>query len=267
MSQPDLARISVADFIERFRPEMVPLSSTFSYFFAGVPLSEDDVKEYLEDPIAALPPLVVRALPKSHVILVPFLEKSNGKEKRHGQNPPGSREFILLEKPADGKACTHLHYRNHNGADLIFAVKGMDLADYHYYFFHQLGVLAESTLKEETRIEYHAMLGDELGAHVHGEVDESSWHHKQALRRRSSKVRRDTKAFGDYARQSFIDTLTLYLHGICCDIDVETGPRQLPSRILRKRLMWMESLFPPPGGYAVFPEELDSGPPANAERA
>ena len=45
------------------------------------------------------------------------------------------------------------------------------------------------------------------------------------------------KAFRAYARQSFIDTLTLYLHGICCDIDVDTGPRQLPSRYLRKRLL------------------------------
>ena len=59
---------------------------------------------------------------------------------------------------------------------------------------------------------------------------------KQALLRRQTNIRKETKVFRDYARQSFIDTLTLYLHGICCDIDVETGPRQLPSRHLRKRL-------------------------------
>ena len=58
------------------------------------------------------------------------------------------------------------------------------------------------------------------------------------------------------ARQSFVDTLTLYLHGICCDIDVDTGPRQLPSRYLRKRLVLLEEVYPPPKGYAVFPEEL-----------
>ena len=38
--------------------------------------------------------------------------------------------------------------------------------------------------------------------------------------------------------------MTLYLHGLCCDIDVETGPRQLPSRHLRKRLEALKSLFP-----------------------
>jgi hypothetical protein len=93
---------------------------------------------------------------------------------------------------------------------------------------------------------------------VHGEVDEESWHMKQALLRRQSNVRKETKAFRDYARQSFIDTLTLYLHGICCDIDVETGPRQLQSRYLRKRLSLLYELFPPPEGYAVFPEHQTS---------
>jgi hypothetical protein len=65
-----------------------------------------------------------------------------------------------------------------------------------------------------------------------------------------------TKALREYARQSFIDTLTLYLHGICCDLDVDTGPRQLASRHLRKRLDMLAAAFPPPKGYAVFPEDL-----------
>ena len=51
--------------------------------------------------------------------------------------------------------------------------------------------------------------------------------------------------------------MTLYLHGICCDIDVEPGPRQLPSRHLRKRLNFFKTLYPPPDGYAVFPEDDD----------
>ena len=86
---------------------------------------------------------------------------------------------------------------------------------------------------------------------------ETEWQRKQALLRRDSKVRRDSKAFLDYARYSFVDTLTLYLHGICCDIDVETGPRQIPSRHLKRRLRLLHSMFPPPSGYAVFPEELE----------
>jgi len=37
---------------------------------------------------------------------------------------------------------------------------------------------------------------------------------------------------------------------------VETGPRQMPSRYLRKRLELLASLYPPPEGYTVFPEQL-----------
>lgn len=271
MSQPDVVRIRVADFLERFRAEMVPLNSRFSYFFAGLPLSEDDVKEYLEEPIAALPPSVLTSLPKLHVVLVPFLErengKANGKQKRHGTAAPGSFEWIALEKPPEAKQISDLRFLNALGADLLFAVKDVDMADYHYFFYRQVATLAEGALDDSARVAYHAMLGDELSASAHGEVDEASWHAKQGLRRRGKSIRRDTKAFTEYARLSLIDTLTLYLHGICCDIDVETGPRQLPSRFLRKRLIWFESIFPPPDGYAVFPEELDKAPERTAAPA
>ena len=79
---------------------------------------------------------------------------------------------------------------------------------------------------------------------------------KQTLRRSKTGVRRESKAFQIYSRQSFVDTLTLFLHGICCDIDVETGPRQLASRHMRKRLELLRKFYPPPKGYAVFPEDL-----------
>jgi hypothetical protein len=111
--------------------------------------------------------------------------------------------------------------------------------------------------------DYQGLLQDELKSRMHGEVDDLSWQRKQDLLRRNSssrlkpRVKRDGKAFREYARQSFIDTMTLYLHGICCDIDVEPGPRQLPSPRLRKRLKLLQGLFPPPEGYAVFPEEVD----------
>ena len=100
------------------------------------------------------------------------------------------------------------------------------------------------------------MIREELGAEVHGEVDERSWRLKQSLIRRQTNTRKETKLFQDYARQAFEDTLTLFLHGICCDIDVETGPRQMPSRYLRRRLELLSELYPPPKGYAVLPEQL-----------
>jgi hypothetical protein len=38
---------------------------------------------------------------------------------------------------------------------------------------------------------------------------------------------------------------------------VEPGPRQLPSRHLRRRLKLLQQMLPAPKGYAVSPEELD----------
>src|SRR5271167_551487 len=90
-AQFDLSKLSVRQFAERFRGEMIPLSSTFSYFCANGPMSEEDLKEYLEEPVAALPPSVTSVLPKISILLVPYLERANG---RQGSKP----ETRKLEK-------------------------------------------------------------------------------------------------------------------------------------------------------------------------
>ena len=43
-AQLDLSKLSVRQFAERFRGDMIPLSNTFSYFCASVPMSEEDLK-------------------------------------------------------------------------------------------------------------------------------------------------------------------------------------------------------------------------------
>ncbi len=108
---------------------------------------------------------------------------------------------------------------------LVFALKDQDVSEYHYRFYHILATLAGDLVVRRGAVAvFQRLLREELRAGVHGEVDEESWQLKQALLRRQSNIRKETKLFRDYARQSFIDTLTLYLHGICCDIDVDTGP-------------------------------------------
>jgi hypothetical protein len=139
----------------------------------------------------------------------------------------------------------------------MFAFKEQDVAEYHYRLYRRLATLVADNLPAPAWDGYKTAIREELNHGVHGEVDEESWQAKQALLRRQNGVKRDTRLFEEYTRQSFIDTLTLYLHGICCDIDVETGPRQLPSRHLRKRLNFFKALYPPPDGYAVFPEDDD----------
>lgn len=262
-AQADLSKLSVGQFAERFRGEMIPLSNTFSYFCASVPLSEEDLKEYLEEPIAALPPSIAALLPKTSIMLVPYLERVESKEKegkeKEGKEKGTARrdEFVVTERPPDSRASWASQVRFDNEEVLVFALKDQDVSEYHYRFYHVLATLAADHSSDEALMEYSALLREELNGRVHGEVDEESWHMKQALLRRDTNIRKETKAFRDYVRQSLIDTLTLYLHGICCDIDVETGPRQLPSRHMRKRLTLLSTLYPPPEGYAVFPEHQD----------
>jgi hypothetical protein len=76
---------------------MVPVSSKFSYFTA-LPLSEDDIKEYVEEPVAALPPNLISTLAPVCIALVPYLEKLNGKDKTDG---PG--DTVSFEKPPENR--------------------------------------------------------------------------------------------------------------------------------------------------------------------
>jgi hypothetical protein len=251
-AQVDLSKLSVRQFAERFRSEMIPLSNTFSYFCASVPLSEEDLKEYLEEPVAALPPAVAAALPKISILLVPYLERANGREGTRAKLAVA--EYVSIEKPLHGRISAATQLSLGGETVLAFALKDQEVAEYHYRFYHLLATVLGEHWTEAVETDYSRVMRDELNSDVHGEVDEASWRLKQALRR--SQAAMSAKAFRTYARQSFIDTLTLYLHGICCDIDVDTGPRQLPSRYLRKRLLVLQELFPPPHGYAVFPEQL-----------
>ncbi len=251
-TQGFIAKLSVGQFAERFRDEMIPLSNTFSYFCASLPMSEEELKEYLEEPIAALPPAISSALPGISIILVPYLERA---EARNGVVKAGA-ELVSMEKPPDDLVSWASQVRLNSQEVLIFALKDQNVAEYHYRFYRLIAALTADRWSDEVQLEYSTLLREELGASVHGEVDEESWTSKQALLGRHKHVRRDSRPFREYARQSFIDTLTLYLHGICCDIDVDTGPRQLPGRYLRKRLKLLQRLYAQPVGYAVFPEDL-----------
>lgn len=247
-AQVDLSKLSVRQFAERFRGEMIPLNNTISYFCASVPMTEEDLKEYLEEPVAALPPSAGSALPRISILLVPYLERPNATRAR------ASSEFISTERPPESRISASTQLQLGGETVFAFALKDREVAEYHYRFYHALATILGGKWNKVAEQRYSRLLREELNADVHGEVDEASWRLKQSLRRAKSAT--TAKNFPKYARQSFIDTLTLYLHGICCDIDVETGPRQLPSRYLRRRLLLLEDLFPPPKGYAVFPEQI-----------
>lgn len=233
----------------RLRPELIAINPRFSYTLI-FPVAEEDLRPYLHEPVAALPPAVVDLLPKIAVVLAPYLERSVAKG-------PVS---VVHEKPSEPKLVFSTLVAGTDQATLFFTIKDEQVADYHYFFYDELASLLSVNWPSNVQDVWHRLLREELSAEVHGEVDERSWHSKQTLLRRPMAARKDGKPFRDYARESFRDTMTLFLHGICCDIDVETGPRQIPSRYLRKRLEALKGLFPPPDAHAVFPEDLPQKP-------
>jgi len=239
------SRLTVEELATRFRGEMIPLTSKFSYF-STLPLAEEDLRQYLNDPIAAIAPAIASALPKMGIILAPYLEKGNGKEG----------DCVSFERPAEARQISVSTREMEGGTILALSIKDMEVADYHYQFYNALAAVVANRWPAEIQERFYRTIREELSAEIHGEVDEKSWHLKQALLRRQTNVRKETKLFREYARQAFEDTLTLYLHGTCCDIDVETGPRQMPSRYLRRRLELLISIYPPPEGYAVLPDQL-----------
>src|ERR1700727_2436218 len=137
-AHPDLSTLSVGQFAERFRGERVPVSNTFSYFCASVRVSEEDIKEYLEEPIAALPPAISALLPKVSIMLVPYLERVDGKEKGTVRRD----EFVVNEKPPDSRASWAAQGRFDKEEVLVFALKDQDVSEYHYRFYNLLATLA-----------------------------------------------------------------------------------------------------------------------------
>jgi hypothetical protein len=250
MSAQNQPRLSLGQFADRFRNEMIPIGNRFCYFCASVSLSDEDRKDYLEEPVAALPPVIAARLPEVRILLVPYLEKTAAAARAESA-------IVSTEKPQEAKSLSAGSVVDKGGAVLAFAINDSEVADYHYRLYSALAALVAGSGGEDVPAEYVKLLESELAEGVHGEVDEPGWRLKNELTEKAFKPgARRSKRFREYARQSFIDTLTLYLHGICCDIDVETGPRQLPSNYLRRRLRLLKELYPPPQGYAVFPEDM-----------
>jgi hypothetical protein len=244
---PERSKTTLEDLALRLSAELIPLSANFSYSCA-LPMAEEDLQQYLHDPIAAISPALAAALPQIAVILAPYVEKGNGK----------SAASTTAERPLESRQIPTAVVEYKGILFMAIGVKDLEVADYHYQFFNTLAGVVAGRWPLDIQERFYRAIREELSSEVHGEVDEKSWHLKQALLRRQTNVRKETKLFRDYARQAFEDTLTLYLHGTCCDIDVETGPLQMPSRYLRRRLELLVALYPPPDGYAVLPEQLKS---------
>src|SRR5947208_6450399 len=171
-AQTSLARVSVGQFAERFRGEVIPLSNTFAYFCASVPISEEVVKEYLEEPIAALPPSLAATLPRISILLVPYLERSgdrgsgNKKKSRSAANLDRMADFVVAERPAEGHQSWASQVSFENETVLVFALKEQDVAEYHYRLYRRLAEIVANSWSEDAKGSYKALVREELAALV-----------------------------------------------------------------------------------------------------
>jgi len=234
---------SPEEFLLANRDGLIALDDKISYLCVP-PMPEEDLRHYIQDTVTALPPAVREQLPPLTIVLVPFLEM---------QQPKGTVRVSFETVPLD-RAAPSFKWEERGRVAVFFGTKDEEVSEFHYTFYHQLAQMLTEDWSKDAASAFLNLVKEELAAKVHGEIDEKSWQLKQALQARP--VSRESRAFREYAKQAFVDTMTLYLHGICCDIDVETGPRQMPSRSVRKRLEALHNLYPPPVGHAVFPEEL-----------
>ena len=123
-------KVLVEEFARRVRGELVPLGKRFSYFSA-LPVAEEDLRQYLNDPLAAVSPAVTELLPNISILLAPFLEKGNGK----------SGEYISYERPAEGRQLFSVLHQLEDMTVLALSVKEIEVADYHYHFYAALAEL------------------------------------------------------------------------------------------------------------------------------
>lgn len=255
---PSSSKIPVGTLVAQCHSQMVPINKSFSYFTA-MPVDEGDLRRWLFDPIAAVPPKVGEVLPRLRFVLVPYLEGSITEKKpaKSRRSTSASRSEMVAFRRPEAKRQLLAHYLNESDNTFLFlAVENQDLADYHYVLFNGLANLITAGLDDELRERFYALIREELESETHGEVDEGSWVLKEDLLQRGLDPKRNSKTVRAYLRQAMTDTLTFYLHGLCCDIDITAGPRQLASRPLRRRLELLRELLPPPKGFALFPEEL-----------
>jgi hypothetical protein len=239
-------RFTILDIAKQVTGQMVPVNGNFS-FFCTTPIVEEDLKQYVQEPLAALPPAVGQILPHIGLLLVPHLEKgsSRGTVLVSFDPPPDDKMLMVAEATVDDHVV------------IALATSGIDMSEYHYTLYDAIAAQMAKRAPANFLEDFGKLLREELTAEANGEIREDSWKLKQKyLHRAAGNGKRETTLWSDYQRQALRDTLTLFLHGICCDIDVEAGPRQLASRYIRKRLELLKVAFPPPEGYALFPEQV-----------
>ncbi len=249
---PVNSKIPSEEFAAQCCGQMVPLNSWLSYF-SVVPLDECDLQRLVYDPASAMPAKLSEITPRLHIVFVPFLEKPAGGNGGGTEGP-----IISFQAPAQIARMLSGHFDIDGETFIFLSVHDEDIVDAHHILYRKLAELIITRASKADVEPFHDLLRTEIRENIHGEIDERAWRLKNELLRKQKDTRRETKLLAAYRRQALEDTLSLYLHGLCCDIDIPGGPKSLAGGRIRKRLLLLKDFLPPPSGVALFPEELSA---------
>ncbi len=241
--------LTTSEFIAQCRGMMIPVGDSVAYF-SVLPLDEQESERLVFEPLSSLPPKVLEILPMLRLVLVPYLAADPNPK----QDQLGSR--IAFDEPA-GESRRFAAFESSEGENFVFvAVREEGLFDAHIVLYSTLSIEIVNRVGAAIGDPFNKLLDSELDSNARGEVNELPWELKKELLSLASDADTRPEVFDNYRREALEQTLTLYLHGLCCDIDVDNGPKQLASSYIRKRLVLLKEQLPPPKGVALFPEEL-----------
>src|ERR1035441_9522696 len=148
-------RTSVDELSRRLRSEMTPINNKFSYHLA-MPVAEEDLRQYLHDPVEALPEVVSELLPKVAIVLAPFLERGSTK----------TSIAVVADKPPEPKLVFSTRVEGADVTTLFFTIKDEQVSDYHYYFYDELAALLSLRWSEKAQETWQGLLREEVTAEV-----------------------------------------------------------------------------------------------------
>ena len=245
----DARGIPTKEFVASCREVLIPVNEHVSYFSVE-PLDEKERQRLVFDPIGALPPKVLGLVPNLRLVLVPFLateaisEKSGATVRISFSEPPGNKRWF-----SDYQKTETEHF-------IFVAIRSDDYFDSHVLFYQALASRIIEHADGQLSEMFNLLLDTELKKDARGEVNEFAWLCKKDLLALAADTEERQRCLEAYRDAALADTLALYLHGLCCDIDLDNGPKQLASRYIRLRLHLLKDFLPPPRGVALFPDEL-----------
>ena len=243
-------KLSIAEFIAQCHDVLIPVPGTSLAYFSAVPLDSPDQDHLINDPVSALPPGLSKILPNLRLVYVPYLEL--GEPAPEG----GSDVVISFQRPRE-EIKRLSAFETVGDESFLFVSAGFgEETDMHEVLFGALAQQIVSSSDAPFVAPFHKLVSAELRNRVHGEVGDIAWDLKKSLLGLQSDENERSDLRKRYLDQALRDTVALYLHGLCCDIDLRANPKQLASKYIRKRLLVIKDHLPPPAGVGLFPSDL-----------